>query len=315
MKTIGKEFRNAVPFAIPFLVVPLIWLGAAMGGWWLVLAPIYGWYMLPFADWIMGKDDDNPDLDVPKEDLFWYAMVTWVWPPLQVLAIFTTVWYATHTNHLSFGEKIALFTGVGVISGSIGINFSHELMHQSSRMERWFADILLSTVLYSHFRSEHLLVHHVHVATPKDAVTAPYNTGFWRHFGYVLPNSLRSALEAEKAMLERKGLDAWDRSNPFYRYVILQFSALLLAGYLGGAMGLFLFFWQALIAVFQLELINYIEHYGLVREQYEDGKYEPVKPRHSWNATQRMSNLYLINLQRHSDHHASPSRPFPLLQT
>jgi alkane 1-monooxygenase len=71
---------------------------------------------------------------------------------------------------------------------------------------------------------------------------------------------------------------------------------------------------QALVAVWQLELTNYIEHYGLLRRETAPGRYEPVRPHHSWNANHRASNWLLINLQRHSDHHARPDRRFPLLQ-
>jgi alkane 1-monooxygenase len=76
-----------------------------------------------------------------------------------------------------------------------------------------------------------------------------------------------------------------------------------------------LFLWQALVAVWQLELVNYVEHYGLTRKHLGGGRYEPTGPHHSWNAAQMASNRLLINLQRHSDHHARPDRPFPLLQT
>jgi alkane 1-monooxygenase len=79
--------------------------------------------------------------------------------------------------------------------------------------------------------------------------------------------------------------------------------------------GLALFVFQAFIAVWQLELTNYVEHYGLTREHLGDGRYEPVKPRHSWNAAQTASNWLMINLQRHSDHHFKPDRRYPLLQT
>jgi alkane 1-monooxygenase len=72
---------------------------------------------------------------------------------------------------------------------------------------------------------------------------------------------------------------------------------------------------QAFTAMWQLELVNYVEHYGLTRKHLGDGKYEHVLPRHSWNASQLASNWLLINLQRHSDHHYKPDRRFPLLQT
>jgi alkane 1-monooxygenase len=201
-----------------------------------------------------------------------------------------------------------------VITGTIGINYSHELMHRRNRTERWLADLLLANVLYSHFRSEHLLVHHLYVATPRDPVTARYNEGFHRFFARVLRQSLISAFKAEKRMLARKDLPWTDLRNPFFRYWALQGGMLILAFILGGWIGVGLFVFQAFVAIWQLELVNYVEHYGLTRKHLGGGKYEHVQPRHSWNATQRASNWLLINLQRHSDHHYKPDRRFPLLQ-
>ena len=102
--------------------------------------------------------------------------------------------------------------------------------------------------------------------------------------------------------------------NPFWGYWALQAGFLMLAVFLGGAGGAALFLVQAFVAVWQLELVNYIEHYGLTRKHLGGGKYEHVLPRHSWNSARMASNWLLINLQRHSDHHYKPDRRFPLLQ-
>ena len=160
-----------------------------------------------------------------------------------------------------------------------------------------------------------MLVHHRYVATPRDPVTARYGESFYRFFPRVLYQCFVSELGAEKAMLARKELPATHLSNPFWRYLALQLIFLGLAAFIGGLWGVVLFATQAFWAVFQLELVNYVEHYGLTRKHLGDGKYEHVKPRHSWNASQRASNWLLINLQRHSDHHYKPNRRFPLLQT
>lgn len=306
---------HALPFWLSLGTVPLAIVAAAQGGWWLMALPVYTWGLFSLLDALTGLNQQNADPATPDTELFWYRLITLVWFPIQFCVIFGLIRWVSVTDHLSVLEQVALFFGVGVMSGTIGINYSHELMHQKNRLERWLGDLLLATVLYSHFRSEHLRVHHLYVGTPRDPVTARYNEGFHRFFPRVLRQCLTSAFRAERALLARKGRPWWDRANPFWRYALLQGAMLALAALLGGWMGLALFLWQAFTAIWQLELVNYIEHYGLTREHLGDGRYEHVKPRHSWNAAHRASNWLLINLQRHSDHHYKPDRRFPLLQT
>ncbi len=309
-----SRWQSALPFWLSILLIPVIWVTAVLGGAWVLLVPLSTWWTFALLDRLTGMELENGDPDTPDSMLGWYIWLTKIWVPLQFLTLFGLIWYATHTDHLSVAAKIGLFFGMGVLSGTIGINYSHELMHQKGRLERWLGDILLSMVLYSHFRSEHLLVHHRYVGTPRDPVTARYNEGFHRFYPRVLRECLVSAFRAEKAKLGRKDRPWTDRSNPFWRYWALQGGMLLLAVALGGWSGLGLFLLQAGVAVWQLELVNYVEHYGLTRKHLGNGKYEHVHPHHSWNASQKASNWLLINLQRHSDHHYKPNRRFPLLQ-
>ena len=310
-----RRLQNALPFWLSLGMIPLLVLGAALGGIWVAFLPLYGWGLFSILDALTGLNEENADLSTPEKDLFWYRLITMIWFPIQFAAIYGTIWWVSATDHLSALEIAVLFFGVGVISGTVGINYSHELMHQKNRLERWLGDLLLATVLYGHFRSEHLRVHHPWVGTPRDAVTARYNEGFHRFFPRVLRECYASAFRAEKAMLARRDLPWWHRTNPFWRYWALAAVMVGLAIAIGGWLGLALFAWQALVAVWQLELVNYIEHYGLTRKYLGDGKYEHVLPRHSWNTSYRASNWLLINLQRHSDHHYKPDRRFPLLQT
>ena len=310
------RFQSAIPFWMSLLLVPVAWFSAVTGGWAVILLPLCTWYLFSLLDALLGLQKDNADLDTSEDQLNWYKLITLVWAPIQFCVLFGMIWYVTGPGdaHLSSLEKILLFFGVGVITGTVGINYSHELMHQKDKKERFMGDLLLSMVLYSHFRSEHLLVHHRYVGTPKDPASARYNEGFYRFFPRVLKECFTSAFDAEKAMLRRKDKPWTDLSNPFFRYWALQALMLTLAVVIGGWAGLALFFWQAFVAIWQLELTNYIEHYGLTRKHLGNGKYEYVQPRHSWNAAQKASNWLLINLQRHSDHHFKPDRRFPLLQ-
>jgi alkane 1-monooxygenase len=308
------KLQNALPFWLPFGLAPLVWISAIAGGWWVISVPLATWYLFSGLDKALGRNLENADPSTPESDLFWYRLGTMLWVPVQFITLFGTLAYVPNAEHLSLLERIVIFFGVGVMTGTVGIVYSHELLHQKNKLERWLGDILLAMVLYSHFRSEHLLVHHRHVGTPRDPVTARYNEGFHRFFPRVLRQSLVSSFKAEKAMLARKDRPWHDLSNPFFRYWALQAAMLILAFAIAGWAGLFLFIWQAYIAIWQLEIVNYVEHYGLTRKHLGDGKYEHVKPHHSWNAAHKASNWLLINLQRHSDHHYKPDRRFPLLQ-
>ncbi|MDJ1008498.1 MAG: alkane 1-monooxygenase [Paracoccaceae bacterium] len=312
---VKPTLSNALPFWSVLAFVPLAVIGPLWGGLWVLALPIAVWQLVPLLDFAVGSDDRSLDPDTPEADIFWHRAATLIWPALQTAIIFGSVAYVTSAAHLGTLEAIVIFLGVGILSGAVGIVFAHELMHQSSRFERWLGDVLMTQTLYGHFRSEHLIVHHAYVGTPRDPVTARLGEGFHAFFLRVLPQCLASAWNAEKARLARKGLPVWDRSNPFWRYGALQLFWLLLALLLGGWAGVLLFAFQALVAVWHLELINYIEHYGLTRKHLGGGRYEPTLPRHSWNDSHTASRAVLINLPRHADHHAKPARRFPLLQT
>ena len=306
---------RALPFWLSLGLLPVALIGMGVGGWTTLLLPLCSWGLFSILDAITGRNTANADPQTDEDDLFLHSLLTQIWFPLQFLMLCGMLWYVPRAHDLGMGEKLMLFFGMGILSGTIGINYSHELMHQKSKLERWCADLLLATVLYSHFRSEHLRVHHLYVGTPRDPVSARYNEGFHRFFLRVLRECHVSAWKAEVAMLARRSKPWYDRTNPYWRYAVLQGGMLILAFALGGWMGLGLFLFQAFVAVWQLELVNYIEHYGLTRRHLGEGKYEHVLPRHSWNAEHRASNWLLINLQRHSDHHYKPDRRFPLLQT
>lgn len=305
---------DALPFWLSLGIVPLFVIAARLGHWWFLLIPLYAWYLMTVLDSFLGLNQENPDTTTPEAQLFWYRAITIIWFPVQAAMIFGGILWVRHGG-LSGWESVGLFFAIGVASGTVGVVYAHELLHQKHPVERWLGDLLLASSLYSHFRTEHMLVHHSWVATPRDAVSARYNEGFFRFFARVLITCPPSAWRAEAGRLQRSNRSKFDRRNPFWRYGALQGAMLALAIWLGGWMGLALFVWQAFIAVWQLELTNYVEHYGLTRKHLGQGRYEHVLPRHSWNSAHTATNWLLINLQRHSDHHSKPDRRFPLLQT
>ena len=311
----NASLLGALPFWMSLLTVPLPVLAAVYGGWALALPVCVTWYFVAFLDSFTGLDQENPDPNAPDANLFWYRLITLIWPFVQAALILWMLWYVPRADHLTLAEKFGALAGMGILSGTIGINYAHELMHQRPKFERWLGDVLMAMVQYGHFRSEHLLVHHTYVGTPRDPVTARYNEGFHRYFARIILRCPVSAFQAEKRLLARKNAAWYSLRNPFWRYGALQLGMFVIAFAMAGGLGVALYLTQAIVAVLALELTNYIEHYGLTREHLGDGKYEHVKPHHSWNASHRTTNWLLINLQRHSDHHYKPDRRFPLLQT
>ena len=309
------NMENALPFWMSLIMLPLFTISCIFGGWTLILVPAYGWVLISVLDRFAGLDKESMDPETGDEQLYWYRLITLIWLPLQLLVIFGGLMVVSWGEHLSGFEKFMVIFAVGIITGTIGINYAHELIHRTNKLEQRLGEWLLISVLYGHFKSEHIIIHHRYVATPRDPVTARYNETFYHFFPRVLWGCLVSAWSAEKARLDLKNLPIWDRSNPFVTYICGSLLFIVIAALIGGWMGIVWLILQAFIAIWQLELVNYVEHYGLTRKHLGSGKYEQVYPRHSWNASQKVSNWLLINLQRHSDHHYKPGRRYPLLQS
>jgi len=308
-----------IAHAIPFwssLVFVVVWLIAIInGGWWIILIPLYAIGIATLIDHFIGLSAENLDPATEDSSLFWHKLVTWIWVPIQISIILGALIAVFWFDHLSVTESIFLLLATGTVTGGIGITYAHELIHQKDKTERLLGDILLASVLYGHFRTEHILVHHRYVGTPRDTVTARYNESIYKFLPRALIGSFKSAWHVEADRQLKRGNQIGDWSNPFWRYGAGAAIMLFLSAAIGGWAGIALFIAQASVAVLYLEIIDYIEHYGLVRIHLGDGKYENTAPRHSWNGNQKFTNWLLINLQRHSDHHYKPDRRFPLLQT
>jgi alkane 1-monooxygenase len=217
-------------------------------------------------------------------------------------------------TELAFVDKLGLAVTLGIVSG-IGINAGHELGHRVENGERWLAKIALAQSGYGHFFVEHNRGHHVRVATPEDPASARFGEPLWAFIPRSAVGGFRSALTLERERLSRKGktwfsrdnhlLQAWSMSVVVFGSMILVFGPVVIP-YL---------ILQAVIGIALLETVNYLEHYGLLRARRADGRYERCAPRHSWNSDRLVTNVFLLHLQRHSDHHANPGRRYQTLRS
>lgn len=303
----------ALPHALGYLLPPILVASAAAGGWWVFPPVVVVFVVVPVVDLLSGLQRVSAHLDAAAlEGNIWFRLVTWGWVPIQ-LALLAWMLRVVSRADLSVIEIVGVAIGVGLCAGGIGITFAHELVHRTEPGERALGEILLSTVSYPHFAIEHVHGHHRYVCTPQDPATARYGESLYQFLPRTISGSLASAVVLESERVRRRHGRAWHRSNRLIRYAAVQFALYTTVATLAGWLAVVIWAAQALVAILQVETINYIEHYGLTRRETSPTSYERIQPWHSWDAHHRVSNWLLINLARHSDHHCLASRRYPAL--
>lgn len=303
---------GVVLMGLPFYGAALaLWSGFDLF-WW--LGPIWVYLIIPVLDPLVGVDESNPPeaANAQIEADLSYRLALYAAVGVQLLALLWGAWYAV-THPLPWHAWLGLALSTGLVTGA-GITAGHELGHSLKPLEAVLARLALAPTFYGHFAVEHHRGHHVRVSTPEDPASARYDEGFWRFLPRTMIGSVISAWKLEAARLQRLGLPVWHwRNKNLQGWTLSMALAWALGAWLGPAVLPFLAV-QAFYGASLLEVINYIEHYGLGRRKLASGRYERCMPEHSWNANHRLSNLLLFNLQRHSDHHAHPSRSYPALR-
>lgn len=296
---------------IPFGAWMLYELTGSPVAWW--YGPILIFGIFPFVDTIAGLDGSNPPdslLEALEEDRY-YRRIIYAFLPIQYAS---WIWacFMWASDELSVTDKVGLSITVAMVSG-IAIAVAHELGHKKPKLERWLAKVALAQTFYGHFFIEHNRGHHVRVSTPEDPASARMGESFYRFLPRTVIGSLRSAWGLEAARFERLGTSKWSLKNDLLNAWLMS---VVLYAVLTVAFGVAILPYLLLQGVFgfcMLEVVNYLEHYGLLRQKKEDGRYERCLPEHSWNSNNQWSNVFLYHLQRHSDHHANPTRRYQAL--
>jgi alkane 1-monooxygenase len=300
-----------VPLA-PFLAWGAVAL-TGFGAFWF-LGPALVFVAFPLLDIAIGLDPTNPPDSVLRflEQDRYYRWCTYLFIPIQYAGLVLACWMWS-SGDLSLVEGLGLAVTMGVVGG-IAINTAHELGHKRASSERWLSRVALAQTGYGHFFIEHNRGHHVRVATPEDPASSRLGESFWAFLPRTVAGSLRSAWEIEAARLDRLGKPHVSRHNDIlgaWAMTVVLFAVLTVAF---GPVVLPYLLVQAAIGFSLLEVVNYLEHYGLLRQKREDGRYERCRPEHSWNSNNVASNVLLYHLQRHSDHHANPTRRYQALR-
>ncbi|MFZ4080197.1 MAG: alkane 1-monooxygenase [Pirellula sp.] len=299
-----------------FLVPALAALGLTLGGpWaWMTVAGVF--IAIPSLDAWFGVQDgnwDDPTAQKARGNRF-YSIILYAHLPIQILLILYLGYVWNHSN-APWLIRLGWVLSVMLSTGGIGITVAHELIHRKTSWERWIGKWILMTVLYMHFAIEHVRGHHAQVATENDPASAPQGMNVYRFILGTIPAQWLSAWHLEAKRLKKHGRSNLSFRNEMLWYVVIQASWLALITYLFGISFLPAYLAVASLSFLLLEIINYVEHYGLRRHRADHGRWEAVSEAHSWNSNHRVSRMMLFELSRHSDHHMSAEKPYQILRT
>jgi alkane 1-monooxygenase len=298
-------------YLVPITAALGLWLG---GLWsWLTVVFVYG--LVPLADGIVGPDPRNAEdaalQRAARSRLASVPLVLALPVQLGLFGLLGMVWQGEATAW----ERAGWVASVAIAGGGIGIVIGHELVHRRDRALYWVGKLLLGMVLYMHFAVEHVRGHHPRVGTDEDPASARQGRSVYAFIPSSIVRQFFSAWTLEAERLARAGRRAWTLRNEVLVGLLLQ------VAWLGGAAALFgievaaVFAVVALLSVSLLEIVNYIEHYGLRRDRDATGRLEPVRAHHSWNSDHVVSRGLLFELPRHTDHHMNGSRPYQTLRS
>ncbi len=281
---------------------------------YLWVTPAFNYVCVPFLDWVLGEDLSNPpESAVPQLEADpYYRWVTYVQAPLLWAAFVFGVWfYAAHD--LRWFDTLALVLTSGAIGGYC-INLGHELGHKKSALEKRLTQLVLAPTVYGHFTIEHNRGHHRDVSTPADPASSRMGESIYKFMLREWPGAFRRALVLKGERLRLNQHSTWSWHNE-----ILQTAAITLCLWSALVLWLGIGVLPVILAIaawanFQLTSANYVEHYGLLRQERAPGKYEICQPHHSWNSNHIFSNWIVYHLQRHSDHHSHPLRRYQSLR-
>lgn len=311
----GKRYLWALSLTPPLVPLLSFWLYLQTGYTATTLIPaLYIFGLVPLLDALIGEDTHNPPAEVvaAMEDDPYYMRLARSTVPLLWLSYISTVAFIG-TQDLPWWSYVALILGVGTIDGG-AILVGHELGHKAERIDQIFGILANNVVGYAHFRIEHNRGHHTWVATPEDPASARFGESIYAFAVRELPGAFRRGWSNEAERLTRKRLAVWSIHNEIILGFLLTFIVAAILVFVFGLKVLPFILLHHAMGWYALTQANYVEHYGLKRDKLPDGRYRPVEPRHSWNTNHIVSNLMTFHLQRHSDHHANPMRPYQSLR-
>lgn len=275
---------------------------------------LFIYLFIPMLDLLFGNDLSNPtESQIPiLEKSKFYDWVLYLMLPIHYFVMFLLIYFMISEPLVLWMKVVVIFT-LGVFGG-LAVNLGHELGHKKSRLDKNLAKLALASGAYGHFNIEHNAGHHREVATPEDTASARFGENIYQFALREIPGGLKRAWSIESKRLARKGKSWYSIDNQILHSYLMTVVFYGLMTFFLGPEALIILIAHIPVVWWQLTSANYIEHYGLLRQKDQSGKYVRCEPQHSWNSNHLISNLVLFHLQRHSDHHANSARHYQSLR-
>jgi alkane 1-monooxygenase len=302
-------------YLMSYSIAVTAFIGILVGGPYVYLTVVYTFIFIPILE-LNTKEYINEYSDNEKKsrnlDPF-FDFLLYLNIPIVYGIFFVSLNTLVHTNSIS--EIIGIILSASIVMATNGINVGHELGHRKSLFSRTCSKLLYLPCQYMHFFIEHNYGHHINVATPNDPATAKYKQNLYSFWISSVTKTYISAWKIQLKLLRVSKLSFISLKNDMLFYTIFQISFLIFIYLNYGLIITIYSVFMSVVSFLFLETINYVEHYGLLRKINSNGRYERVKPHHSWNSNHTIGRITLYELTRHSDHHFKSSKKYQLLES
>lgn len=306
-----KDLKYLMSYSIALMA----FIGISLGGFYNYLAVVFTFIFIPILEIIVKKSDEEYTEEEKKSRLLdpFFDLLLYLNIPIVFGIFFFSLDKLAFTSSLS--DIIGIILSASIVMATNGINVGHELGHRKSIIARTCAKLLYLPCQYMHFYIEHNFGHHINVATPEDPATARYKQTLYSFWITSVVRTYVSAWEIQLKLLKVSKRNFFSIKNDMVFYTLFQTTFLAFVYYNFGLYLTLLSILMSVISFLFLETINYVEHYGLLRKKEPSGRYERVKPHHSWNSNHTIGRIVLYELTRHSDHHFKSSKKYQVLES
>jgi len=306
-----KDLKYLMSYSIALMA----FIGISLGGFYNYLAVVFTFIFIPILETIVKKSDEEYTEEEKKIRLLdpFFDLLLYLNIPIVFGIFFFSLDKLAFTSSVS--DIIGIILSASIVMATNGINVGHELGHRKSIIARTCSKLLYLPCQYMHFYIEHNFGHHINVATPEDPATARYKQTLYSFWITSVVRTYVSAWKIQLKLLKVSKRNFFSIKNDMVFYTLFQITFLAFVYYNFGLYLTLLSILMSVISFLFLETINYVEHYGLLRKKEPSGRYERVKPHHSWNSNHTIGRIVLYELTRHSDHHFKSSKKYQVLES